>query len=86
MHGQTGRLNIVAHYKGGQVIMESFITTIALIAVMGLLMGCSEIPQKRSIAHLKDGRECYTLEDSKSIPVLYCGDKIAYSIPMEALR
>jgi len=61
-------------------------TVIALVAVMGLLMGCAEAPQKRTIARLKNGTDCYTLETSRSIPVLYCGDKIAYSIPMEAMR
>ena len=62
--------------------MIDYITALALMAVMGLLMGCAEIPR---VTVLTTDPPCYVRETAKELPILYCAGQRTESIPSRAL-
>lgn len=55
-------------------------TLLVLAAVMGLLMGCAEAPQRVQMS-----RNCYTEESARGLPVLYCHGRPVEAIPAAEL-
>lgn len=61
----------------------NYATFLALIAAMGLLMGCGEAPR---ITTMSVNPPCYVRETSHTFPELYCNGKLTKTIPHEAFE
>jgi hypothetical protein len=58
----------------------NFAALLSLVAVVGLLMGCSEAPRRTALTE-----HCFVEETKITVPTLWCGTKIMTSIPASEL-